>query len=1141
MRIGGMTLTRASLTDTTHCPVCGALLPGPRCTACGADLSGPDGVRLHRLSQQIAGLLDERDTVISRIRAGSHDQQPAPVPAAPLPLPSYLPSYLPADRAPLARPSLFSRLGVHGVLLGIGALLLAVASIVFLVYSWRLMNLPLRATIIASLTAAVLLIAGRMRPRLPDAGEAIGWLGVVLVLADAWAVRNTGLWGADEVSALAYAAGAAVICALLLAAWSAVFEVRAGSISAAVLGPLALVLAGAEIDPAALGGQGLVLGLIAGSALGLVRAALPRKLDIERQILLVISAGLLAAGTAATLTSGPQENAYPWSAAMLAVAGLLAGLHAGGDGVVARRRAWSLASGALLALAAAQAGQAVARSSVQGRFSWVDAPWTSSAALSPWALVPMLLGAIVAVLTCVPAVRHVLSRSTAVRPGYLLTGAAAIAGALAVPAIVHAVAGIGETLAIASPAWQVRATTALANASTGTAISSERGWLTAIAGASLLAVWTAALDRLGAPAELRRWLRLVAIGSAGVTAVLFTMAPWLPLWATVVVLLLVGLVATFAMRDVRAWPVSAVAITIAAVLSWASQDLSPAVTMIAAIALLLARRRLPSQPGLRAALALAGTTAALIAGQAGLVRTGLADHQALLILALIGAALVAALIGSPRGPLPARPGRARWSGADRLAAATPAFLVLLAGCAYWGFAQWAHSGAGQAWPVVADLPDAGSRAPVLSAALLAVLALSAVRPVSEVASSRPALRVAASGAIVPVAGLSAVQIVELTDAGIAACLVTAGVVALAGVVIAVLSLARTLPGARRLSAEIGTVLTGLTSLSLVGDATDDLNARLWVVLLLLGAGATAVSTAPDRSRVRWLAGLLLTGSSWTRLAASGVTVVEAYTLPPAAVLLALSLLQIRRTPSSAPRLLTQVAAVALGPSILVAVSGSAWRPALLLVSAGLLAAAAVALDRRGAGAVSRAVARIAMVTAAALALIRALGNLSRLDQAGAHHVPLSSLEAWTVPAGLLMLIIGLTIGWVFSRAQQGKLASSWYQTGPGLAFVLGPGLLLLLGQGASDAGPARMALLTGLAGSTLFLGAVQRLQAPVLMGAAVLIVDGLTYLLPWVAQAGLPPWVILAVIGLSLMILGATYERRLRELRDLRLLIAALN
>ncbi|NED38195.1 hypothetical protein G3I64_37835, partial [Streptomyces sp. SID8499] len=68
------------------------------------------------------------------------------------------------------------------------------------------------------------------------------------------------------------------------------------------------------------------------------------------------------------------------------------------------------------------------------------------------------------------------------------------------------------------------------------------------------------------------------------------------------------------------------------------------------------------------------------------------------------------------------------------------------------------------------------------------------------------------------------------------------------------------------------------------------------------------------------------------------------------------------------------------------------------------------------------------------------------------------------------------------------------------------------------------------------LGARHRLRAPLLLGGAVLVLDALHESAPYLARIAdaLPRWALAALAGLLLLTVGATYERRLREVRRVR-------
>lgn len=138
-------------------------------------------------------------------------------------------------------------------------------------------------------------------------------------------------------------------------------------------------------------------------------------------------------------------------------------------------------------------------------------------------------------------------------------------------------------------------------------------------------------------------------------------------------------------------------------------------------------------------------------------------------------------------------------------------------------------------------------------------------------------------------------------------------------------------------------------------------------------------------------------------------------------------------------------------------------------------------------------------------------------------VDVSAPEAYTAPAGLALLVVGGL------RRRRDSSVGSWKAYGSGLSLVLLPSLL----RAVTDAGAVRPLLLGLVALAVLAVGAVRRLQAPALLGAAVLAVDAFVQLSPFLAAAYdvAPRWVSIGVVGLFLLGAGATYEQRVRDLR----------
>ncbi|MEU3607984.1 hypothetical protein AB0E83_21440 [Streptomyces sp. NPDC035033] len=135
-------------------------------------------------------------------------------------------------------------------------------------------------------------------------------------------------------------------------------------------------------------------------------------------------------------------------------------------------------------------------------------------------------------------------------------------------------------------------------------------------------------------------------------------------------------------------------------------------------------------------------------------------------------------------------------------------------------------------------------------------------------------------------------------------------------------------------------------------------------------------------------------------------------------------------------------------------------------------------------------------------------------------------EAYTLPVTVPALVVG------FLRRRRDPAASSWSAYGPGLAVTLVPGLVAVW----SDPYGTRPLLLGAGALAVTLLGARFRLQAPLVLGGAALVLVGAHELAPYLVRlvGALPRWLPPAAAGLLLLAVGATYERRLREARRLR-------
>ncbi|MET9352776.1 hypothetical protein ABZY14_07115 [Streptomyces sp. NPDC006617] len=215
-----------------------------------------------------------------------------------------------------------------------------------------------------------------------------------------------------------------------------------------------------------------------------------------------------------------------------------------------------------------------------------------------------------------------------------------------------------------------------------------------------------------------------------------------------------------------------------------------------------------------------------------------------------------------------------------------------------------------------------------------------------------------------------------------------------------------------------------------------------------------------------------------------------------------------RTGGSRATVPVEVAGAAAG---LLALALAAPEPpmlALVLSLCGAVAAAtALRRERRASG-----------WAAAALFLLATWVRLAAWDVAAP--------EAYTLPVTGPVLVVGLL------RRRRDAAVSSWTAYGSGLAVTLVPSLLA-----AWDDQHWLRPLALGVAALAVTLaGARHRLQAPLVLGSGVLALVALHELAPYLTQVvgALPRWAPPALAGLVLLVLGATYEQRLRDARRLR-------
>ncbi|MFD5347982.1 SCO7613 C-terminal domain-containing membrane protein [Streptomyces anulatus] len=309
------------------------------------------------------------------------------------------------------------------------------------------------------------------------------------------------------------------------------------------------------------------------------------------------------------------------------------------------------------------------------------------------------------------------------------------------------------------------------------------------------------------------------------------------------------------------------------------------------------------------------------------------------------------------------------------------------------------------------------------------------------------------------------------------------------------------------TALVGAV-SGAVSVGLLSLASEGAAYAVFGALTVLFAGA-AVRVGAEVPRAVFPVASVVWGTVLTGFAGRSLDLDPHEAAPLVLLVPALTVLlgaRLRRNPVALPVELTGAlgALVAVG----LAVSDAPFL-ALVLALCGVLAAGtAVRPERRP----------VAGYLAAALFVLAAWVRLAASE--------VSFPEAYTLPVTVPALVVGVL------RRRGDPEASSWTAYGPGLAATLLPSLAVAW----TDTDWLRPLLLGVAALVITLLGARHRLQALLVLGGVVLALDGLHELAPYVAQVAgaLPRWLPPALAGLLLLVVGATYEQRLRDARRLK-------
>ncbi len=1155
------------------CPDCRAERPPgtPSCPSCGLPLTGPEATELGRLDRELvdlgarlagldreraqlqarqAQLFSRRAELINILRAALARPRAASMPAGSTTGAQELAARAaqkvasgPATGAQelaarVAQKAVSTPVGtavrtaeasshsIQTILLVLGGLLLAVAAIVFTVVAWSRFGIAGRATILSGLTAVMLTTpAALVRFRLPATGETIAAVGLVLVALDGYAAWYVGFLGVDDaVPRGVYAGIVATVVTTVAAVYPMLVPLRLPRLFAIVTGQAAIpLLASSTALP-----WGTAATATVGANLAVIWVARRHRATPE-VVLASIGAGafaLIAGAQALWKLVNGDLTATIGAAVVLAVLaglGLLAAELVRG---VARQFAAGFAALAVGAGAFAVFARAVDDHLVTGGavlaallvvVSCVVArPWRAGAlsgagaVLGVAAAVPAFwsMAALVAPLAWIPRAWSFDSAWSVAR---------LVPGETYAPAMDVAVALMPLAVAVVALAWRLGGQRAAGYAVVVPAVAATFVVPVALAAplAAVLIAEVTVAAAAGAGAFLLRPYRTVLtttcllVGAHAAlwsvlneTATLVTVGALVLMWAALAALRVAGNVTAAGALLAVTGETAAVAAALEASRFQVALAIFAATLVASGFAALVRRYSLAAMVTVPVSASAGVLTGAVDAGRPDVA----------LLSALAGVAVLVAAVVGQVGARERRPVTGVL-GAFGLIGLTlggllliPVLVQVVFGPLSWTSAIWdgapARAGAG-----LGTLGWDGTGFDVVSVIVLGVgaaLFATIFRP-------QPVWRDVVT-AVVPFWAVALVTVPLALDAPWVVGLGTMVLVALGGAAVAALT-----SGFRAVLGTVFAAVFGVTSLCWSLASEPATITVLGIIVLAGTAAAPALDgTGPVSAREAGAS-----APDWRLLAEAG-TVAAALDVPQTgyAVLGAAAALAggaaLLRTVRATQSVALEVVAGIGGLAAFALAIGDTWHAALVLTLAGLaVGLTALRPDRR---------------PAAVLAIVLELAaSWLWLWDAG-----VETPEAYTVPAALIALATGL----VALRRQPGM--SSWTALAPGLAGAFLPSLVLVFG---ADSSPWRSLLLGVAALGVTIAGAVTRRQAPFLLGSGTVALVALREIWPLLPRiaAAVPAWVPLALGGILLVALGATFEQRRRDLSRARRVVARMN
>jgi hypothetical protein len=238
------------LVDPTICPDCRAPLdPTATCTGCGLRIGGPLAARLWQAMTVADGLVEQlRGAPAAQVAATVAVSPPPPAGAMPSPAPFAVRTTAPARHR-------FSGASAPVVLLGLGALCLLVAAVVFVAVAWSSLGLTAKTTILLGLTGLLGWAASAVtRRELRGATETLWIVVAVMLVLDVLAAHAADLLGLSALPDRHLAGlvgGVLLVLGLVVGAWVSELPLRqvAGLSGLAGFGALVLTVSEAWSAP----------------------------------------------------------------------------------------------------------------------------------------------------------------------------------------------------------------------------------------------------------------------------------------------------------------------------------------------------------------------------------------------------------------------------------------------------------------------------------------------------------------------------------------------------------------------------------------------------------------------------------------------------------------------------------------------------------------------------------------------------------------------------------------------------------------------------------------------------------------------------------------------------------------------------